>query len=146
MGEICAAARDAQFYNAKEEPCKAKHRTMVSNVSRGGKKTSMVGMRSDTSSLPEFPRCSWIRLSIRPQRTKPWEPISKFGSSNGSGNGHEVQLLEEVATDMGLNEANYSTQSIRIGGSTALLNGGANPLVIKLLGQGCQTVISLTQY
>jgi hypothetical protein len=36
---------------------------------------------------------------------------------------------------MGLDERNYSAHSIRIGGSTALLNAGAQPLVVKLLGR-----------
>jgi hypothetical protein len=55
--------------------------------------------------------------------------------NHGVENGHIVQLLKEVTATLELNAANYSTRSIRIGGSTALLNGGANPLVIKLLGR-----------
>jgi len=50
---------------------------------------------------------------------------------------HRIARREEnqYAVDVGLDATSY-TQSIRIGGSTALLNGGANPLVIKLLGRG----------
>ncbi len=60
------------------------------------------------------------------------EPIARVSPNRGVENGHIVQLLKEVATTLGLNAANYSTHSIRIDGSTALLN---NPLVIKLLGR-----------
>jgi len=78
---------------------------------------------------------AWIRLANRTHRTKPWEPISSLREGHGVCNGHIVQLLKEVATEMGLGATNYSTHSIRIGGSTALLNSGANPLVIKVLGR-----------
>ncbi len=78
---------------------------------------------------------AWIRIANRAHKTQPWEPIARLGPNRGVENGHIVQLLKEVATTLGLNAANYSTHSIRIGGSTALLNSGANPLVIKLLGR-----------
>jgi hypothetical protein len=64
-----------------------------------------------------------------------WEPISKILKGHGVGNGHVIQILKLVYQDMGLDERNHSTHSIRIGGSTALLNAGALPLVIKLLGR-----------
>jgi hypothetical protein len=60
------------------------------------------------------------------------EPILK---GHGVGNGHIIQELKHVSQDMGLDERNYSPHSIRIGGSTALLNAGARPLLIKLLGR-----------
>ena len=74
-------------------------------------------------------------MANRVHKTQPWEPIARLWANHGVGNGHVVQLLKEVASELGLNAANYSTHSIRIGGSTALLNSGANPLVIKLLGR-----------
>ncbi len=78
---------------------------------------------------------AWIRLSGRIHRTRPWDPVSHIGNGRGVGNGHIVQILKHIAREMGLDESNYSTHSIRIGGSTALLNAGAQPLVIKLLGR-----------
>ena len=53
----------------------------------------------------------------------------------GLGNGHMVKVLKTLAIDMGLNADDYSSHSLRIGGSTSLLNGGAPPLIIKLLGR-----------
>jgi hypothetical protein len=88
-----------------------------------------------------------IRIASRAHKTQPWEPIARLGLNRGAENGHIVQLLKEVATALGLSAANYSTHSIRIGGSTTLLNSGANPLVIKLLGRclsDCQIAISHT--
>ena len=58
-----------------------------------------------------------------------------MGGSHGLGNGHVVQMLKALAQDMGYKPADYSSHSIRIGGTTTLLNGGAPSLVIKLLGR-----------
>jgi hypothetical protein len=66
-------------------------------------------------------------------KTKPWEPVSRTRTNHGVLNGHVVQLLKEVATDMGLNAINYSIHSVRIGGSLALLSSGSNTLMIMLL-------------
>ncbi|OWZ06505.1 hypothetical protein PHMEG_00021235 [Phytophthora megakarya] len=45
------------------------------------------------------------------------------------------KALKSVARTVGVPQANYSTHSIRIGGATALLSGGASHLAIKLLGR-----------
>ena len=132
---------DAQFYNANEEPCKAQHATMVGIVLRGGKNNQFgrneirYQFATGDPLLCPVRGLAWIRMANRVHKTQPWEPISRLRSNHGVGNGHVVQLLKEVASELGLNAVNYSTHSIRIGGSTALLNSGANPLVIKLLGR-----------
>ncbi len=78
---------------------------------------------------------AWIRIANPAHKTQPWEPIARLGPNRGVENGHIVSTIaERSGYTLGLNAANYSTHSIRICGSTALLNGGANPLVIKLLG------------
>lgn len=132
---------DVQFYDAREEPCKVKHAVMIGMVLRGGKNNQFgrneVRYQFATGDpiLCPVRGLAWIRLANRTHRTKPWEPISSLREGHGVCNGHIVQLLKEVATEMGLGATNYSTHSIRIGGSTALLNSGANPLVIKVLGR-----------
>ncbi len=63
-------------------------------------------------------------------KTKPREPVCIIGDNSGVGNGHTIKVLKQVAREMGLDEKNYSTHSIRIGGSA-----GAQPLSIKLLGR-----------
>ncbi len=78
---------------------------------------------------------AWMRMASRAHKTQPWEPKALLGTNHGVENGHIVQLLKEVATTLGSNAANYSTHPVRLGASTALLNGGANPLVIKLLAR-----------
>jgi hypothetical protein len=46
-----------------------------------------------------------------------------------------ARALKATARHSGVPEMNYSTHSIRIGGATALLNGQADYLAIKLLGR-----------
>jgi hypothetical protein len=74
-------------------------------------------------------------MAGRVDKTKPWEPVAKISKDHGFGNGHIIQVLKQISKDMGLDERNYSTHSIRIGGSTSLFTAGARPLVIKLLGR-----------
>jgi hypothetical protein len=64
---------------------------------------------------------AWIRLAERVHKTKPWELVSMMGIPC-TWQGVYHQVLKQVARKMGLDERNYSTHSIRIGGSTALLN------------------------
>jgi hypothetical protein len=45
------------------------------------------------------------------------------------------QALKSLATTTGVSPTAYSTHSARIGGATALLNGKADSLTIKLLGR-----------
>jgi hypothetical protein len=78
---------------------------------------------------------AWIRIANRIHKAQPLGTNISCRSEPWGRDGHVVQLLKEVTTTLGLNAANYLTHSIRIGGSTALLNSGANPLVIKLLGR-----------
>ncbi len=49
---------------------------------------------------------------------------------HGVGNAYIIEVLKLVAIELGFDEKNYSTHSIRIGVSTALLNVGAQPFVI----------------
>jgi hypothetical protein len=132
---------DAQFYDGNERPCKVRHATMVGFVLRGGKNSQFgrneirYQFATGDPLLCPVRGLAWIRIANRAHKTQPWEPIARAGPNHGVENGHIVQLLKEAAATLGLNPANYSTHSIRIGGSTALLNSGANPLVIKLLGR-----------
>jgi hypothetical protein len=132
---------DAQFYDENEESCKVRHATMVGIVLRGGKnyqfRRNEIKHQFATGDplLCPVRGFAWIRIANRIHKTQPWEPIARVGPNRGVENGHIIQLSKEVATALGLNAANYSTHSIRLGVSTALLNSGVNPLVIKLLGR-----------
>jgi hypothetical protein len=132
---------DAQFYDENEEPRKARRATMVGIVLRGGKKNQFgrneirYQFETGVPLLCPLRGFSWIRIANRAHKTQPWEPIARLGPNRGVENGDIVQLLKVVATTLGLNAADYSTHSIRIGRSTALLNGGTHPLVIKLPGR-----------
>jgi len=132
---------DAQFYDESERPCKARRATMVGIVLRGGKNNQFgrneirYQFATGDPILCPVRGLAWIRIANRVHKTQPWEPIARTGSNHGVENRHVVQLLKEVAVVLGLNPANYSSHSIRIGGTTSLLNSGANPLVIKLLGR-----------
>jgi hypothetical protein len=132
---------DAQFYDVNEEPCKVQRATMVGTVLRGGKNNQFgrneIRYKFATGDplLCPVRVLAWIRIANRAHKTQPWERIARLGPNRGVEDGHIVQLLKEVAATLGLNVANYSTHSIRTGGSTALLNGGANPSVFKLLGR-----------
>lgn len=44
-------------------------------------------------------------------------------------------MIKKAAARCGLDPMRYSTHSVRIGGATALLNAGADHLVIKLMGR-----------
>jgi hypothetical protein len=132
---------DAQFYDEKEEPCKVRHVTIVGIVLCGGKNNQLgrneirYQFATGDPLLCPVRGLAWIHIANRAHKTQPWEPIARAGPNHGVENGHIAELLKEVAATLGLNPANYSTHSIRIGGSAALLNSGANPLVIKLLGR-----------
>jgi hypothetical protein len=140
---------DAQFNDGNERPCKVRHATMVGIVLRGGKNNQFgrneirYQFATGDPLLCPVRGLARIRIANRAHKTQPREPIARASPNHGVENGHIVQLLKEVATTLGLNPSNYSTQ-IRIGGSTALLNSGANPLVINCSGDGCQIAISHT--
>jgi hypothetical protein len=132
---------DAHFYDENEEPCKVRHSNMVGIVLRGGKNNQFgrneirYQFATVDPLLCPVRGLAWIRVANRIHKTQPWEPIARVGPNRGLENGHIVHLSKEVATAVGLNAGNYSAHSIRIGGSTALLNIGANPLAIKFLGR-----------
>lgn len=132
---------DIQFYSEDEVLCESKNAVMVGIVLRGGKNNQYGRNEIRYQYATEDPLLcpvrglAWIHLAGQKNHTRPEDPVSHITSGYGISNSHMVQLVKYTARDMGLNEKNYSTHSIRIGGSTALLNAGANPLVIKLLGR-----------
>ena len=79
---------------------------------------------------------AWARMAAIQFGTMPYIPLTSTGTTGrGISNGHLVQILKDLARDMCLNPDDYSTQSMRIGGATALINSGARSLIIKLLGR-----------
>jgi hypothetical protein len=55
-----------------------------------------------------------------------------IGNNRRGSNGYIIQMVKQVASEMGFDEKKYLTHSTRIGVSTTLLNAGQTP-VIKLL-------------
>ncbi len=141
MGKYVLLFGDAQFYDENERPCIVRHATMVGIVLREGKNNQFrrneirCQFATGDPLLCPVRGLAWISIGNGAHKMQPLGPIARAGPNHGVENRHIVQLLKEVAATMGLNPANYSSHSIRIGGSTSLLNSGANPLVIKLLGR-----------
>ena len=132
---------DANFYDTDENVCAAEAAAMVGIVLRGSKNNQYgrteirYQFRTGDPVLCPVLGLAWIHRAAKHFGTKIWEPLTSMGGSHGLGNGHVVQMLKALAQDMGNNPADFSSHSIRIGGTTTLLNGGAPSLVIKLLGR-----------
>ena len=127
---------DVQFYDEDEKVCDVQDVFMVGIVLHGaknnqyGRQEVRYQVKTGDPVLSPVLALAWIRLAARNFGTKPEDPLTSMGS-----NGHVVQILKSLARDMGLNPDDYTTHSMRIGGSTALINNGAHSLIIKLLGR-----------
>ncbi|OWZ16431.1 hypothetical protein PHMEG_0009788 [Phytophthora megakarya] len=76
----------------------------------------------------------WVRKAATMYGTSPDEPALSL--KRGDITSEVVSsIIKKAAGRSGLDPARYSTHSVRIGGATALLNAGADRLVIKRLGR-----------
>jgi hypothetical protein len=117
------------------------------------RKTEMVGIRLNGAKNNQFGR-EEIRYHFKssdmmlcPVRAAWWvhKAAAAFGTrgedpaiSTGSGgiSAEDVsKLLKRAAATSVLDPTRFSTHSVRIGGATALLNAGADRLVVKLMGR-----------
>ena len=133
---------DAQFYDKNENVCDVQHASMVGIVLHGaknnqyGRQEVRYQFKTNDPVLCPVVALAWARMAAKQFGTKPDMPLTSTGTNGrGIGNGQVVQTLKALARDMGLNPDDYSTHSMRIGGATALINSGAQSLVIKLLGR-----------
>ena len=132
---------DLEFYNDQEIVCDEDDATMVGILLRGaknnqyGRQERRYQFRSGDDVLCPVMAARWIRKAAKQFGTSGQEPATSMGSLKGLSVATVVYHLKSVAHSMGLNPANYSSHSLRIGGATALLNSQCSPLVIKLLGR-----------
>ena len=78
-------------------------------------------------------RC--IARAAKHYGTGPLDPALSMGGGSGVSAAWIIKVLKALAQSMGLDPKQYSSHSVRIGGSTILLNAGCDPLIIKLLGR-----------
>jgi hypothetical protein len=123
---------DIQDYDRNEVVCRSKNAAMSVLTLRGGKNNQYGRNEIYISTRPvtlysarceDWPRYVWPDECTKRSRGR--EPVTKISKDHGFGNGHIIQVLKQISKDMDLDDRNYSTHSIRIGGSTALLNTGA---------------------
>lgn len=132
---------DTKFYDQNENVCNFDNAHMVGIVLRGaknnqyGREDVRFQFKTGDPVLCPVLALACIHRAATHFKTKPHEPLTAMGAGRGLSNIHVTNILKTLASDMGLATDGYSTHSLRIGGSTSLLNGGAPPLVIKLLGQ-----------
>lgn len=132
---------DLNFYDVHEELCDGNDAVMVGILLRGaknnqyGREERRFQFSSGDDVLCPVMAVKWIRKAARHYGTSPQSPATSMGPIKGLHVATVVQHLKSVARSMGLNPANYSSHSLRIGGATALLNSQCSPLVIKLLGR-----------
>jgi ethanolamine utilization protein EutA (predicted chaperonin) len=75
----------------------------------------------------------WVLKAARAFGTRADDPA--LSTQHGITSEEIARIVKQAAQDAGLDPERFSTQSVRIGGAIALLNSGADRLVIKLLGR-----------
>ena len=132
---------DVQYYNNDEDVCCYKDAAMVGIILRGaknnqyGRKEVRYQFKTGDPILCPVSALFYVRKAAGHFGTDPYDPMVSMGMGRGLSNSHVVKTLKFLASSMGLNPKDYSSHSIRIGGSITLLNNGAAPLVIKMLGR-----------
>lgn len=132
---------DAQFYDENEMVCEAPQAKMVGIILRGaknnqyGREEIRFQFKTGDPVLCPVLALTWIRKAAIQLGTKHDEPLTAMGQGRGLSSRNVTLILKTLAINMGLVADNFSSHSLRIGGSTSLLNGGAPPLIIKLLGR-----------
>ena len=132
---------DLNFYNEDEEKCSEEEATMVGMLLRGAKNNqygrleSRYQFKSGDDVLCPVLAVRWIKKAGAGFGTKQDEPVSNMGIMQGVSVGAIVKYIKMCALASGLNPWNFSSHSLRVGGSTSLPNNQCSPLVIKLLGR-----------
>ena len=130
-----------RFYDTSEEQCRPGMATMVGITLKGAKNNQYgrneVRVQHATGDKVLCPvlAARWIMSAANHFGTSLDEPALSTGSGYGVTAEWVIKVLKTLAKSMGLDPANYSSHSVRIGGATILLNAGCDPLIIKLLGR-----------
>jgi hypothetical protein len=134
LGQITFLTTDAR----PTSPWKA----MVVGITLTGAKNNQFGRneqrfhhKSGHPILCPVKAARWIVKGAAAFGTGPEHPALATSSTRGISSREISQLVKNSAIADGKDPARYSTHSIRVGGATALLNAGADRLVIKLLGR-----------
>ena len=132
---------DIRFYDTNEDECPA-HVARIVGIKLKGAKNNQYGRNeirfqhatSDPILCPVM-AARWIARAAKHYGTGPLDPALSMGGGSGVSAAWIIKVLKALAQSMGLDPKRYSSHSVRIGGSTILLNAGCDPLIIKLLGR-----------
>ncbi|KAE8908925.1 hypothetical protein PF003_g7143 [Phytophthora fragariae] len=91
--------------------------------------------KSGHSTLCPVKAARWIHKAATALRTRDDEPALSMGPNHGISASEITKTIKAGAVADGQNPDKFSTHSVQVGGATALLNNGADRLVIKLLGR-----------
>eukprot|EP00644_Phytophthora_capsici_P001379 jgi/Phyca11/104952/e_gw1.10.537.1 len=100
-----------------------------------GREERRVHHRSGDDVLCPVKGARWVLKGARSHGTKTDQPaLSTTGKRTGITADDMTAVLKRAARTAGLDASLFSTHSVRIGGATALMNAGADRLVIKVMG------------
>ncbi|KAE9278965.1 hypothetical protein PF008_g28488 [Phytophthora fragariae] len=77
----------------------------------------------------------WIVKGAKFFKTRADQPALSAGATSGISAKEVAAVIKQAAARQGMDPDRFSTHSVRIGGATALLNAGADRLVIKIMGR-----------
>lgn len=129
-----------KFLNRDEQPVTPK-RAQIVGITLNGAKNNQFGReevryqyKSGDNLLCPVRAARWVCKAAARLGTAPEHPALAM-PRRGISAEEVATTIKNAAKKCGLNPAQYSTHSVRIGGATALLNAGADRLVIKLMGR-----------
>jgi hypothetical protein len=138
---FCLQLGNISFLTQDGQPCLPRKAKIV-GIRLTGAKTNQYGReerrfqhRSGHSTLCPVKAVRWILRAATALRTRDNEPALSLGSGRGITSSEVTKIIKAGAAADGQDPEKFSTHSVRVGGATALLNNGADRLVIKLLGR-----------
>ncbi|KAE9276551.1 hypothetical protein PR003_g29030, partial [Phytophthora rubi] len=129
-----------QFFD-KNEQVVAPKRAEVIGITLKGAKNNQFGReevryhyKSGDSLLCPVRAARWVYKAAAVIATEPDDPALSL--KHGVISSEKISTtIKKAASKCGFDPARYSTHSVLIGGATALLNAGADRLIIKLMGR-----------
>ncbi|OWZ13122.1 Cleavage induced protein [Phytophthora megakarya] len=101
---------------------------------RFGREENRYHFKSKDKIICPVRRARWIGKDAAYFDTQGEDPALTL-RSGGISSEEVATVIKKGAVRLGLDPSRYSTHSVRIGGATAVLNSGANRLVIKQMGR-----------
>lgn len=129
-----------QFLGDNEQPVIPKRAKMVAITLTGaknnqfGREEKRYHYKSKDTLICPVRAARWVHKAAAVFGTREDEPALKM-LRGGITSDDVSKVVKQAARHAGLDPERFSTHSVRIGGATALLNSGADRLVIKLLGR-----------